>query len=70
MQAIEQMPPSASVTKAAILADAEDAEKAEAGELEATMSEIDRLVSDMVADVVVEKVSHPDFRGTKTRART
>jgi hypothetical protein len=50
MQAIEQTPPSASATKAAIPADAEDAGKAEAEELEAAMSEIDRLVSDVVAE--------------------
>jgi hypothetical protein len=55
MQVIEQTPPSASATKEAIPADAEDAGKAEAEELAATMSEIDRLVSDVVADVVVEK---------------
>jgi hypothetical protein len=50
MQAIEQMPPSASATKAAIPTDAEDAGKAEAEELATTMSEIDRLVSDVVAE--------------------
>jgi hypothetical protein len=57
MQAIEQMPPSASVTKAAIPADAEDAGKAKAEELAATMSEIDRLVSNVVADVDAEETS-------------
>jgi hypothetical protein len=57
MQAIEQTPPSASATKAAIPADAEDASKAEAEELVATMSEIDNLVPDMVVDVVGEKTS-------------
>jgi hypothetical protein len=55
MQAIEKMPPSASVTKAAILADAEDTSKAEAEDLAATMLEIDKPVSDVVADVVAEE---------------
>jgi hypothetical protein len=55
MQAIEQNPPSASVAKAAIPTDAEDAGKVEAEELAATMLEVDRLLSDMVADVVVEE---------------
>jgi hypothetical protein len=50
MQAIEQTPPSASATKAAIPADAKDTSKAEAEELVATMSEIDRLVSDVVEE--------------------
>jgi hypothetical protein len=49
-QAIEQTPPSAS-------ADAEDAGEAEAEELAATMSEIDRLVSYVVGDVVAEETS-------------
>jgi hypothetical protein len=55
MQAIEQTPPSASATKAPIPADAEDAGKAEAEGLAATMSEDDRLISDVVADVVAEE---------------
>jgi hypothetical protein len=55
MQAIEQTPPSASATKAAIPVDAEDVGKAKAEELAAAMSEIDRLVSDVVADVVAEE---------------
>ena len=54
MQAIEQTPPSASATKAAIPTDAENAGEAEAEELAATMSKVDRLVSDMVADVTAE----------------
>jgi hypothetical protein len=59
MQAIEQTPPSASAVKTTIPADAEaeaeDAAKAkDAGEAEATMSDIDRLVSYMVADVTAE----------------
>jgi hypothetical protein len=53
MQAIEKTPPSASATKAAIPADAEDVGKAE--ELAATMSEVNKLISDVVADVVAEK---------------
>jgi hypothetical protein len=57
MQAIEQTPPSTSATKAAIPADAEDAGEAEAEELAATMSEIDRLVSEVVADVAAEETS-------------
>jgi hypothetical protein len=55
MQAIEQMPPSASATKAPIPTDAEDASKAEAEELTATMSEADMLISDVVADVAAEE---------------
>jgi hypothetical protein len=54
MQAIEQTLNSASTTKAAIPIDAEVASKAEAEELAATMSEVDGLVSDMVADVIAE----------------
>jgi hypothetical protein len=50
------------VVKAAIPADAEDAGGAEAEELAATMSEIDKLISDVVAekaDVVAEKSMAP-----------
>jgi hypothetical protein len=59
MQAIEQTLPSASAVKTAIPADAEAkaedaAEAKDAGEAEATMSDIDRLVSDMVADMTTE----------------
>jgi hypothetical protein len=57
IQAIEQTPPSASATKVAIPADAEDADKAKAEELAVTMSEIDRLVLYVVVDVVAEKTS-------------
>jgi hypothetical protein len=57
MQAIEQTSPSTSATKAAVPADAEDAGKAEAEDFAAIMSEIDKLVSDVVADVVAEKTS-------------
>jgi hypothetical protein len=54
MQAIEQTPPLASATKATITTDAEDTGEAEAKDLAATMSEVDKLVSDMVVDVVAE----------------
>jgi hypothetical protein len=59
MQALEQTPPSALAVKTVIPAnaeaEAEDAAKAkDAGEAEATMSDIDRLVSDMVAYVTAE----------------
>jgi hypothetical protein len=50
MQAIEQTPPSSSVAKVAISADTEDATEAEAEELATTMSEIDKLISDVVAE--------------------
>jgi hypothetical protein len=49
MQAIEQTPPSASEAKAAIPADTEDASRAKAEELATTMSEIDKLIPDVVA---------------------
>jgi hypothetical protein len=49
MQAIEQTPPPASAAKAAMPIDAEDTAEAEADELATTMSEIDRLISDVVA---------------------
>jgi LPS O-antigen subunit length determinant protein (WzzB/FepE family) len=58
MQAIERAPPSASVVKAVIPVVAEAKAKGAAeGTAEAegsTMSEIDRLVSDIFADVTVE----------------
>ena len=50
MQAIEQTPPSASDVKAAIPADTEDAGEAKTEELTATKSEIDKLISDVVAE--------------------
>jgi hypothetical protein len=50
MQAIEQTPPSASATKAAMPVDTEDTARAEAEELATTISEIDRLISDVVAE--------------------
>jgi hypothetical protein len=50
MQAIEQTPPSALAAKVAMPVDAEDATGAEADELATTMSEIDTLISDVVAE--------------------
>jgi hypothetical protein len=50
MQAIEQMLPSALVAKAAMPFDADDTVGAEANELASTMSKIDRLISDVVAE--------------------
>jgi hypothetical protein len=50
MQAIEQTPPTASATEAAMPVDAEDTAGAKADELATTMSEIDRLISDVVAE--------------------
>jgi hypothetical protein len=50
MQAIEQTSPPASATKATMFVDAEDTAGAEADELTTTMSEIDRLISDVVAE--------------------
>jgi hypothetical protein len=57
MQAIEQTLPLASATKAAIPTDVEDAGEDEAEELASTMSEFDRLVSDMVADVFAKETN-------------
>jgi hypothetical protein len=57
MQAIERTPPSASATKVAIPAVAEDTREAEAEELVVTMSEIDKLVLKVAADVVAEETS-------------
>jgi hypothetical protein len=59
MEAIEQTPPSASVAKTAIHADAEAkaegaAEAKDADEAKTTMSDVDRLVSDIFADVTAE----------------
>jgi hypothetical protein len=50
MQAIKQTLPSVSAVKATIPVDTEDAGGAEAEELAATMSEIDKLISDVVAE--------------------
>jgi hypothetical protein len=56
MQAIEQTLPSASPVKATIPVDTEDVDGAEAEELAATMSEIDKLISDVVAEETGEAV--------------
>jgi hypothetical protein len=50
MQAIEQTPPPPSVEKTIMSADAEDTTEAEADNLATTMSEIDRLISDVVLE--------------------
>ena len=50
MQAIERTPPSASVTKIVIVAGVEADVAAKVEELATTMSEIDKLISDMVAE--------------------
>jgi hypothetical protein len=58
MQAIEQTPPLASTTKIVIDAGAEAdaaAEVKNADEAETTMSDIDRLISDVVKDVAIEE---------------
>jgi hypothetical protein len=65
MEAIEQTLPSASATKIAIPADAEAeaegaAEAKDADEAEMTMSDIDRLVSDIFVDVTVETNVAPE----------
>jgi hypothetical protein len=59
MEAIEQTPPSASAAKTAVPTDAEAeaegaAEDKDADEAETTMSDIDRLVSDIFVDVTAE----------------
>jgi hypothetical protein len=50
MQAIEQTPPPASTDKAIMPVNAEDIAGAKADNLATTMSEIDRLISDVVAE--------------------
>jgi hypothetical protein len=50
MQAIEQMPPSASAAKAAMPVDTEDTVGAKAEELATIMLEIDRLISYVVVE--------------------
>jgi hypothetical protein len=50
LQAIEQTPPSASATTAAISVDTEDATGAKAEELATTMLEIDKLILDVVTE--------------------
>jgi hypothetical protein len=50
MQAIEQMPPPASADKTVVPVGPEDNAGAKADELATTLSEIDRLISDVVAE--------------------
>jgi hypothetical protein len=50
MEAIEQTPPLASANKATIPIDSEDTPVAEAENLATTLSEIDRLILDVVAE--------------------
>jgi hypothetical protein len=57
MEAIEQTPPSASVDKADIPANVEATAAAEAGNLATTLSEIDRLISDVAVDKDVAAVT-------------
>jgi hypothetical protein len=60
MQAIERTPPSALAAKTVTAAGAKAKAKAaveakNTGEAEATMSDIDRLISDVIKDVIVEE---------------
>jgi hypothetical protein len=59
MQAIEQTPPPTLAEKTIMPADAEDTTGAEANNLATTMSEIDRLISDVVPEKDVAEAS-PD----------
>jgi hypothetical protein len=60
MQAIEHTSPPASAAKAAMHVDAEDTTRVEVDELATTMSEINRLISDVVAEENVSAA--PDKR--------
>jgi hypothetical protein len=53
MQAIEQMSPLASADKTSVPIVAEDTARAKADELATTMSEIDKLISNVVAEEIV-----------------
>jgi conjugal transfer/entry exclusion protein len=53
MQAIEQTLPLASADKDIMSVDAEDTARAEANNLATTMSEIDKLISDVIAEKYV-----------------
>jgi hypothetical protein len=57
LEAIEQTPPSASADKAAKSTDAEATAAAEDENLTTTLSEIDRLISDVVAEKEVAAVA-------------
>jgi hypothetical protein len=63
MQAIEQTSPTALVAQAAMPIDVEDTAEAEAHELVTTMSEIDRFISDVVAEKDIAAV--PSDKGKK-----
>jgi hypothetical protein len=63
MEAIEQTPPSASVDKATIPVDVEDTAVAKAENLASTLVEIDRLISDVVAEKDVAAV--PSDKGKR-----
>jgi hypothetical protein len=63
MEAIEQTPPSASADKATIPVDAEVTTTAEADDLATTLSKIDRLISDVVAEKDVATV--PSDKGKR-----
>ena len=66
MQAIEQMSPPTLAAKTAMPIDAEDTTGAEADELATTMSEIDRLISDVVAE---ENVAAATDKGKRIEER-
>jgi hypothetical protein len=68
MEAIEQTLPSASADKAIIPVDAEDTAAAEAENLATTLSEIDRLISDVVAEKDVAIV--PSDKGKRIEETT
>jgi nitrate reductase NapAB chaperone NapD len=55
MQAIEQTPPSALATTGAKAKVVVAIETKDAGEAEATMSDIDKIISEVVKDVTVEE---------------
>jgi hypothetical protein len=62
IQAIEQTPPSASMMKAAIPVVTENAARAKAEELATTMSEIDKLISDVVTEENIAAVPNKGKR--------
>jgi hypothetical protein len=65
MQAIEQTPPPASADKAIIPVNAEDTARVAADNLATTMSEIDRLIPDLVAEKDV--VATPSDKGKELK---
>ena len=62
MQAIEQTPPSALMAKPAMPVDTEGTAGAEAEELATTMSKIDKLISDVVAEENMAATPHKGKR--------